>query len=196
MKKKLFIAGFTLVIICILIFLTSIVYVLTHAFIEDAKQSDAIVALAEGTTKEGLPCTIARTEHAIELYKKGLAPIIVFAGGKLPVDYAVEAEVMKQIALVKHVPEKDILVEGKSHNTYEDIHFSKQILDEHNLRTIILVADPFQETRAALVARKEGISYTLSPAVKSSCTQEFPKNLTLLIHESVGILYYKLLGRW
>src|SRR5437868_15125267 len=97
--KTIIITGTIICVICLTIFLSSVIYVITHAFIDNAKKSDAILALAEGTSQDGLPCTIERANHAIELYRRGFAPVIVFAGGKLPVDYAVEANVMRDIAL-------------------------------------------------------------------------------------------------
>jgi len=179
----------------LIIFLSSLIYILTHAYINTAKKSDAILVLGAAVTNEGYPCLQERVNHAANLYQQGLAPKIVFAGGKLPVDYDIEANVAKRLGISDHIPESSMLLEGNSHNTYEDMLFSKAILDQNNLHTIIIVTDPLHEPRAALLAQKDGISYTLSPATQSSCTTQFPKNLKLLFHETVGIIYYKLLNR-
>jgi uncharacterized SAM-binding protein YcdF (DUF218 family) len=171
------------------------IYVLTHAFIDTAQTSDVIVVLGTTTTKGQYPCLVSRVEHGVELYRQGMAPVIIFAGGKQPVDYAAEATAMQKIALDEDIPEKSMLLEGQSHNTYEDLLYTKSILTKNNLHSIIIVTDPYHEPRAALVAQKDGISYTLSPATKSSCSQKFPKKLDLLFHESIGIVYYKLTGK-
>jgi len=177
------------------IFLWSMIYVLTHAFIDTTQRSDAIVVLGTAMTKKGYPCLVSRVQHAAELSRQGMAPVIIFAGGKVPVDYAVEATVMKKIGLGEHILEKSMLLEGQSHTTYEDLLYTKSILTKNNLHSIIIVTDPYHEPRAALLAQKDGIPYTLSPATKSSCSQKFPKNLKLLFHESLGIIYYKLTGK-
>jgi uncharacterized SAM-binding protein YcdF (DUF218 family) len=195
MKKKFIIVGVGSGIICFCIFLSSVIFILAHPFVDVAKKSDAIVALGRGVTEDGYPCTAERVRQAARLYKQGIAPVVIFAGGKLPVDYDVEAKVMKEIGLSEDVPEKSMLVEGKSHNTYEDLLYTKEILIKNNLHSMVIVSDQFHETRAGLIAKKLGISYTLSPATKSNCTQKFPQNLESLIHESLGIIYYKLRGR-
>ncbi len=195
MKIKILIIGIAISIIGMSIFLSSMIYVLTHAFIDTAQRSDAIVVLGTVTTKQEYPCLVSRVQHAAELYRQGIAPIIIFAGGKEPIDYAVEATVMKKVGLGEHIPEKSMLLEGRSRTTYENLLYTKSILTKNNLHSIIIVTDPYHEPRAALVAQKDGISYTLSPATESSCSQQFPKNLKLLFHESLGIIYYKLTGK-
>src|SRR5436189_6258989 len=112
MKRKLIITGVGLSIIGLTALLFSVIYVLAHP-VDVAKKSDAIIALGRGVTKEGYPCTAERVKQAARLYKQGIAPVIIFAGGKLPVDYDVEAKVMKEIGLKEDIPEKSMLVEGK-----------------------------------------------------------------------------------
>jgi uncharacterized SAM-binding protein YcdF (DUF218 family) len=194
MKRKILIIGI-ISGIGVSIFLWSMIYVLTHAFIDTTQRSDAIVVLGTTLTKEEYPCLVSRVQHAAELSRQGMAPVIIFAGGKEPVDYAVEATVMKKIGLSEHIPDKRMLLEGQSHTTYEDLLDTKSILAKNHLHSIIIVTDPYHEPRAALLAQKDGMPYTLSPATKSSCSQQFPKNLKLLFHESLGIIYYKVTGK-
>src|SRR5579859_2012727 len=151
MKKKLITAGIGISVIGFSIFLFSVIAVLTHPFIYDdaAKKSDAIVVLGRGVTKKGYPCSAERVKHAAALYNQGIAPVIILAGGKLPEDYDVEAKVMKEIGQSEGIPEKDIVVEGKSHNTYEDLLLTKAILDTNHVQSIVLVSDQFHEFRAA-----------------------------------------------
>jgi uncharacterized SAM-binding protein YcdF (DUF218 family) len=194
MKKLWFVLG-VFFVLGLSLFLISMLFVLTNAYTDTTKKSDAIVVLGAGLTQEGYPCLEERVRHAADLYKQGIAPFVVFTGGKIPVDYEVEAKVMKQMGLIDGIPENSLILEGDSQNTYENFLFTKALLDKNNLHSIVIITDPLHEPRAALLAQKDGIPYTLSPAAKSSCSGEFPKNLQLLLHESVGIIYYKILGR-
>src|SRR3954468_19529307 len=60
---------------------------------DDARASDAIVVMGAAQF-DGRPSKIleARLEHAIDLYKKGIAKTVVVTGGKLPADRFTEAE--------------------------------------------------------------------------------------------------------
>ena len=144
MKKKLIITGVGISIICLSIFLFPVIYILTHPFVDETKKSDAIVTLGRGVTKESYACTAERVRQAAKLYKQGIAPVIIFAGGKLPVDYDVEAKVMKEIGVSEHIPEKSILVEGKSQNTYEDLLYTKEILTKYNVSIAAFIYSPSQ----------------------------------------------------
>src|SRR4051812_11328624 len=135
MKRKIIILGIGISSIGVSIFLCSMIYVLTHAFIDTTQQSNAIVVLGTAATRGGYPCLVSRVEHAAELYRQGSAPVIIFAGGKVPGDYAVEATVMKNIGLGEHLPEKSMLLEGQSHTTYEDLLYTKSILTKNNLHS-------------------------------------------------------------
>ena len=88
-----------------------------------------------------------------ELYKKGLAPKILFAGGlgKVTKDnfQKSEAEIYKEIALKNGVLEKDIIIEDKSTNTGDNFRFAKEILTKNNIKwdSICIVHRPFGERR-------------------------------------------------
>ena len=70
-------------------------------------------------------------EYAAELYKRHLAPVILFPGGmgrfygRLAVP---EAELFAEAAIKAGVPENCILIENKSTNTGENVRFSREVL--------------------------------------------------------------------
>lgn len=91
--------------------------------------------------------------RAAELYRQGIAPKILFTGGLgrnteglLPEPEAVR---FARVAMECGVPERDILLEDKSRNTAENIHFTRDLLRQHGLDTgkILGVHQPFMERR-------------------------------------------------
>ena len=88
----------------------------------------------------------------MELYKAGLAPRLMFSGGRgnFTRDWdETEADKFAAKAVEMGVPESDILVENESSNTGENIKFSHQILEQRNIvpDNVILVQKPFMERR-------------------------------------------------
>ncbi|MFR1319075.1 MAG: YdcF family protein [Akkermansia sp.] len=70
-------------------------------------------------------------EYAAELYKRHLAPVILFSGGmgRFTGGWAVpEAELFAEAAIKAGVPENCILIENKSTNTGENVRFSREVL--------------------------------------------------------------------
>jgi vancomycin permeability regulator SanA len=60
---------------------------------DDAKKSDAIIVLGAAQF-DGRPSKIlaARLDHAIDLYRRGIAPFVVVTGGNQPGDRFTEAQ--------------------------------------------------------------------------------------------------------
>ena len=91
--------------------------------------------------------------RAAELYHQGYAPKILFTGGLgrnteglLPEPEAVR---FARVAMELGVPERDILVEDRSANTKENIHFARNLLEQSGVASghILGVHQPFMERR-------------------------------------------------
>ncbi|CAM4451927.1 MAG: hypothetical protein LEGION0403_FIIPPAGN_02310 [Legionella sp.] len=179
------------------IYLLLAVYIAKNAEQDNKKQSDVILVLGAKINRDNAlnPCLVARVEHAVELYKAHYAPKLLISGGADKEDNANEAQEMKRIAMSLGVPEQDILLESESTSTYENMLFSKKILDEKHMNSIIIVTEPFHLPRAMLTAEKVGLNAVGSPAVKSMCWAN-NKYLTLYFaKEPLAIMYYKLRNR-
>lgn len=94
--------------------------------------------------------TPARAEKAVELYKAGLAPKIVFSGGHPHWDKTPpEAETYKQIAIKAGIPEKDIITEPNSISLDDNVKTSLNLLDKQEVpyQRVILVNSPYAQRR-------------------------------------------------
>ena len=109
-------------------------------------------------------------KYSTDLYKKGLAPLILFTGkfGKFTKDVfdKSEAELFAEVAIQNGVPNSDILMEDMSTNTGENVLFSKKLLEEKDVKVekIIVVSKPYMERRAYATFAKQwpGIKIMLS----------------------------------
>ncbi|MET8418567.1 YdcF family protein [Streptomyces sp. NPDC005098] len=118
---------------------------------------------------EPRPCSVAIglgshdlgvADAAVDLYKRGMAPLIVFTGAtsrttreRMPHGEAVH---YRERALELGVPSSDVLVEPNARNTGENIRFSKVLLEESgaNVSSVLLISKPYEERRAYATARK------------------------------------------
>jgi len=111
---------------------------------------DAIVVLGSTSTKAGKPDLDGRyrIRKALELYGKGAAKNIVFAGGKTRSSIS-ESVVMKRYALEQDKDLKNIFIETKSKDTTGNAYFTKKlVLEPRGWRKILVVTSSFHVKRA------------------------------------------------
>ena len=65
---------------------------------------------------------------------------------------------MKEYLIKRGISESRIITESRSENTYENIKFSFEILEEMGLsdKNISVVTDAFHQCRASLIAKRQG----------------------------------------
>ena len=110
----------------------------------------------------------ARTETAVDLWKRHLAPIIIFAGASEDPSSVSSGELMKRDAVSLGVPETAILVEPSSNSTQENARLVADLMKARGLTAAILVTSPYHQRRAANLFAEvfgpEMLSFTNYPA--------------------------------
>jgi len=188
---------------------------------ESIRDVEAIVVLAGGADKangnrrfsELGGASWKRLWHGIEVYRRygGRIPILYSGGSGDPFDAeSVEARLAGDYALSMGIPEGRFWIEGDSRNTYESGIKIKEMLDRKfpyiKDHRIILVTSATHIARASGVMKQVGIRAIPSPAdyafgdlsidplsfvPSTSCFYIS----TSVIHEWLGLLGYRLMGR-
>lgn len=124
--------------------------------------ADAILVLS-GESREG-----DRMQHAVDLYKQGLAPLLVLSG--TPAGFRThEAEIMQRHAEYLGVPLDRILaVKHDADSTKEEAEAVVPVLQQKGLKEVILVTSSYHTARAkrifAKTAGPAGPRFLASPA--------------------------------
>jgi uncharacterized SAM-binding protein YcdF (DUF218 family) len=130
--------------------------------------ADAAVVLGAAVWSNSVsPVFRERINHAIELYRRGKVRKLIFTGGQGNPNEPTEAAAARTYAMANGIPSQDILVEQKSHTTYENIVNAKQLADANNLKTVLLVSDPMHMRRAMTMANDIGLQASPSPTQTS-----------------------------
>lgn len=207
-REKILKAGLVLLSGYLLLFYTPFVWFLARPLkIEQFPQkANAVVVFAGGVGESGKAGQgyEERVEHAVQLYKQDYAKNLIFSSGQKHVFK--ESEVMKILAVSLGVPQDSIILEENARNTYENITFTKEILNKKGWNKILLVSSPYHMRRASLVYNKvaKGIKVIYTPVSNSFFyTPEFYhvggrkawKQINInqingILHEYLGILYY------
>ncbi|TXH77812.1 MAG: YdcF family protein [Lysobacteraceae bacterium] len=136
---------------------------------DDASQADAIVVLgAAAYDARPSPVFQERIRHGIALYRRGLAPVLIFTGGfgGQGARFS-ESQVARRYAQRQGVPERAILIETISRNTRENLRQAAALMRLRDLRRAIVVSDPLHMARALRICREIGIECAGSPTPTS-----------------------------
>ena len=126
---------------------------------------DYVIILGSKIRENGslTPILQARVDKAIEFAKEQKEKanrriVFVPSGGKGEDEIIAEAEAMKNYLIEKGISPEDIIVEDESKNTYQNLKFSKQKIDENNKDgKIIFSTTNYHVFRSGVIANNEGI---------------------------------------
>lgn len=110
------------------------------------------------------PLLAGRVDKAIQFYqmqkKVSIPPKIVLSGGQGKDEERPESEAMAEYAREKGIPASDVLLESKSATTFENMKFSKQIMDKDangQPYRAIYVTSNYHLLRTGIYAKRAGL---------------------------------------
>ncbi|WP_424103161.1 YdcF family protein [Moorena producens] len=204
-------------------------------------EADVIVILG-GATKPPFPPRPTpevdeagdRVLYGAQLYREGKAPWVIPAGGRLvwgsssnnssqrlsaqsaqsSQRLAPESEDMAQILEDLGVPRAAIIQESRSFNTHQNAVNVRKILDQRDLRKVLLVTSAIHMPRSVLVFRRQGIDVIPAPtdflvsqyeldepstSTQAALLHSLPNadqlsRITRAIKEYIGIVAYRIRG--
>src|SRR3954454_14336461 len=104
--------------------------------------SDAIVVISGDEQ-------MARFQEGVSLYQRGMGKYLVFSGAAFD-NGTSNADVMRDLAVQRGVPDEAILEEPLGEDTWGNAVYTLQVLEQHDLHSAILVTSPYHARRAKL----------------------------------------------
>jgi uncharacterized SAM-binding protein YcdF (DUF218 family) len=135
----------------------------SYANQDEAAPSDAIGVLG-AAEYDGRPSPVyrARLDHALDLYDRGIAPLIITMGGNGGDQYN-EGAVGREYLVGQGVPEKAIIAETESRNTSESARRIAVIARANGLQRLVIVSDGTHLFRIHAICAAEGLDVLTSP---------------------------------
>lgn len=211
-RTKVLRSIFILLSLYIFFFYTPFIWFLARPLTisQSPDKSDCIVVFAGGVGESGRAGEgyEERVQFAVELFKRDFAKEVIFSSGYAYV-YK-EPLLMKALAISQGIPSDAVILENKAINTYENVEFTKTILNDKGWRKIILVSSPYHMLRTSLVFKRiaKDIKVIYSPIPNSLFYSRQKrdiygrriwktinsKQIKAIVHEYLGIVYYWLKG--
>lgn len=163
---------------------------------DTAAAATAIVVLG-AAQYEGRPSPVlrARLDHALELWRRGLAPRVIVTGGTGVGDTTSEAAVSRRYLLQHGVPDSAVIMETHGMTTYQSLRAVSSIVAGLPGRTVLLVSDPFHMLRLSVLARRLGLVALTSPTRTSPISASAAHRWRYVLAESLKVPFVYFLDR-
>ena len=132
---------------------------------DQAQPADAI-AVFGAAEYNGRPSPVyhSRLDHAVSLYRRQIAPIIITLGGGSDRDSGkTEGGVGRDYLLANGVPLTDIIAETRSIDTSQQAERLAEIARQHRLRHVVVVSDGTHLFRIQQLCADAGLAVYPSP---------------------------------
>ena len=168
------------------LWLISAVAVLVWSSRDEARPAQAIVVLgAAQYAGKPSPVLRARLDHALDLWNRHLASLLILTGGTGSGDTTSEAAVGRKYAKRHGVPDSAILVENEGRTTSESMRAVAGMLEVRGLQSALLVSDPFHMLRLRILARRFGFTPYTSPTRTSPISPNREERWKYIFSESI-----------
>ena len=170
----------------LLLWLLSFGAVLAWESSDQARPTGAIVVLgAAQYVGHPSPVLRARLDHALDLWRRNLAPVMIVTGGRGTGDTTSEAVVSQRYAIRRGVPADAILLETEGRTTSQSMEGVAAIMEKRGRTDVLLVSDPFHMLRLTILARRHGLVPFTSPTPTSPITASRSEKWKYALSESI-----------
>lgn len=140
------------------ILLLTAVYLIVYSHFDGTAELPADCAVVFGAAVYGQnlpgPAITRRVAAAADLYRRGQVKTLIFSGGKGRGVRESEAEVMRSFAIELGVSADDIIIEDKSHSTWENIANVRNLTSQCS--NVVGVSDQYHLARIELLSWRQG----------------------------------------
>jgi uncharacterized SAM-binding protein YcdF (DUF218 family) len=136
---------------------------------------------------DGRPSPVfkARLDHAAELYRRGLAPMVIATGGGGYDPRYTEGEVGREYLASLGIPDRSLIAETQSPDTAESARRVARIMRANGMNTCLAVSDGYHMFRIKRMLGREGITVVAAPRANSR-PSSFWKRQSSVGHEIVS----------
>lgn len=139
------------------------IQIAAYASHDQAAPAGAIAVLG-AAEYDGHPSPVfrARLDHALDLYRRGIAPLIISVGGPGGDRYS-EGAVGAHYLISMGVPEQDVIAETHSRDTEQSARRIAVIARANGIHRLVVVSDPTHMFRVHALCAADGLDVLTSP---------------------------------
>jgi len=143
----------------VLFLMITAVQVVHTASLQEIRPADAIVVFgAAEYSGHPSPVLRARLDHALDVFHRGVAPVVITTGGAAADPTFSEGGVGRDYLMHHGVPERSLIAETQGRDTAESAVRVGVIMRANGLHSCIAVSDAYHVFRIRKLLEREGIA--------------------------------------
>jgi uncharacterized SAM-binding protein YcdF (DUF218 family) len=158
---------------------------------QDLHRADAIVVFG-AAEYDGRPSPVlrARLDHANDLFREGLAPVVITTGGSAADPTFSEGGVGRDYLMRRGVPESALIAETQASDTAQSAERVAVIMRTNHMQSCIAVSDAYHVFRIRKLLQHEGLQVYLAPRPDSRPKSAWQRGLAVM-RESVSYVVWR-----
>lgn len=161
--------------------------------LQELHPADAIVVFgAAEYAGHPSPVLRARLDHALDLYKQGLAPVLITTGGAASDPSFSEGGVGHDYLQRRGIPERNLIAETQGSDTAQSAVRVAVIMHANGLRSCIAVSDTYHVFRIKRLLEHEGIGPVYVAPRPDSRPHSLLQRAYAILREASSYLLWKL----
>jgi uncharacterized SAM-binding protein YcdF (DUF218 family) len=168
-----------------------------QAELDETHRAGAIVVFG-AAEYSGRPSPVfrARLDHAYELFRSDVAPLVITTGGAAQDPKFSEGGVGREYLMSRGIPDDNLIAETQGEDTAHSAQRTAAILRTNGVRQCVAVSDAYHMFRVKHLLQAEGLTVYASPRPDSIPRSALARTTTAL-RESFSYLLWKLrVGSW
>ncbi len=161
--------------------------------LQEITPADAIVVFG-AAEYSGRPSPVlkARLDHALDLFHRGVAPVVITTGGAASDPTFSEGGVGKDYLMRHGVPERSLIAETQGRDTSESAARVAVIMHANGLHSCVAVSDAYHVFRIRKLLERENIDPVYVAPRPDSRPRTSVQRLTAVMRETTSYLLWKL----
>ena len=190
-RKVLWLVSAVLALI-VLFLLVTCLRVVHEAGKQELHAADAIVVFG-AAEYSGRPSPVfrARLDHAYDLFRQGLAPVVMTTGGAGADPSYSEGGVGRDYLMHRGIQERNVIAETQGTDTAHSAERIGVIMRANGLKTCLAVSDEYHVFRIKALLQHEGLQVYVAPRSGSRPKGQWARMVAVL-REAVSYLVWKL----
>jgi len=175
------------------ILMTTAVHVVEAASEQEVTHADALVVFG-AAEYSGRPSPVlkARLDHALDLFHRGVAPVVITTGGAASDPKFSEGGVGKDYLMRHGVPENSLIAETQGRDTAESAVRVGVIMHANGLHSCIAVSDAYHVFRIRKLLLHEGVGPVYVAPRPDSRPHNMAQRAWAVSRESTSYLLWRL----
>jgi uncharacterized SAM-binding protein YcdF (DUF218 family) len=138
------------------------------------------------------PVLKARLDHALDLYHRGVSPVVITTGGAASDPKFTEGGVGKDYLMRHGIPERSLIAETQGRDTSESAVRVGVIMHANSLHSCVAVSDAYHVFRIRKLLEHEGIGHVYTAPRPDSRPRGVFQRILAVLREATSYLLWRI----